>query len=55
MDGNGILHERKCGSASHLGVLCGIPTIGIGKSLLEIPCFGIEKDEEHKQKVRVCF
>jgi deoxyribonuclease V len=34
LDGNGILHPRRCGLASHLGVLLEQASIGIAKQLL---------------------
>jgi deoxyribonuclease V len=34
VEGNGILHQRRIGMASHVGVLLNIPTIGVTKRLL---------------------
>lgn len=34
VDGNGILHPRRAGIASHLGVLTNLRTVGVGKTLL---------------------
>ncbi|KJE98069.1 endonuclease V family protein, variant 2 [Capsaspora owczarzaki ATCC 30864] len=36
VDGNGVLHQRGFGLASHLGVLVDIPTIGIGKTIFHV-------------------
>jgi deoxyribonuclease V len=34
VDGNGILHPRRFGLASYLGLKCDIPTIGVAKNLM---------------------
>ena len=34
VDGSGILHHRHAGIASHLGVVAGLPTVGVTKTLL---------------------
>ena len=36
VDGNGILHPNRFGLACHLGVLAGVPTVGVGKTLFHI-------------------
>ena len=36
VDGNGVLHFRRCGLASHLGVVCDIPCVGSAKKLLAV-------------------
>lgn len=34
VDGNGLLHPRACGLACSLGVVAGLPSIGVAKKLL---------------------
>ena len=34
VDGNGMLHHRHAGIATHVGVVADVPTVGIGKKLL---------------------
>ena len=36
VDGNGILHVRRFGLVSHLGVITDIPTIGVGKKVFVV-------------------
>ena len=41
LDGNGILHTKACGLASHFGVLSDIPSVGCGKTVFAVD--GINK------------
>jgi deoxyinosine 3'endonuclease (endonuclease V) len=36
VDGNGVLHHRAAGSATQFGILAGLPTIGVAKTLLAV-------------------
>lgn len=36
VDGNGILHNRGFGCASHVGVLFDLPSIGVGKTVFAV-------------------
>jgi deoxyinosine 3'endonuclease (endonuclease V) len=36
VDGNGVFHPRKCGSATHLGIVTGLPTIGVAKEVMQV-------------------
>lgn len=51
-DFNGILHPRKIGAASHLGVLLGICTIGVAKGLL---CGKVKKNYVYLGKEKVGY
>lgn len=44
-----LLLSAGFGLASHLGVLSGIPCVGVGKKLHHVD--GLKKSPEHKQKV----
>ncbi len=45
VDGHGVVHERGLGLASHLGVLLGLPTIGVPKT----PFHAIDRDPGPKR------
>lgn len=47
VDGNGVLHPRGFGLASHLGVVCDVCTVGVGKDLHLVD--GLNRDEVKRQ------
>jgi len=36
VDGNGVLHTRGFGCASHVGVLMDLPSVGVGKNVFAV-------------------
>ncbi|XP_035260161.1 endonuclease V-like [Anguilla anguilla] len=50
VDGNGVFHYREFGVACHLGVLSGLPCVGVAKNLLQVQ--GVVRSEEHLTQVR---
>jgi deoxyinosine 3'endonuclease (endonuclease V) len=36
VDGNGVLHPRGCGLASHVGLMTGLPSVGCAKTFLHV-------------------
>ncbi|XP_019939534.1 endonuclease V isoform X3 [Paralichthys olivaceus] len=49
VDGNGLFHYREFGLACHLGVLSGLPCVGVAKNLLQVQ--GVYKSEEHQLQI----
>ncbi|XP_034043480.1 endonuclease V-like isoform X2 [Thalassophryne amazonica] len=49
VDGNGLFHYREFGLACHLGVLSGLPCVGVAKNLLQVD--GVYKNEEHQTQM----
>ena len=47
LDGNGVHHVRRCGLASHVGVVCNIPTIGCAKKFLSVD--GLSREEVQRR------
>ncbi|XP_054636355.1 endonuclease V-like isoform X2 [Dunckerocampus dactyliophorus] len=49
VDGNGLFHYREFGLACHVGVLSGLPCVGVAKNLLQVQ--GVYKSEEHQSQI----
>ncbi|XP_042341654.1 endonuclease V-like [Plectropomus leopardus] len=49
VDGNGVFHYREFGLACHLGVLSGLPCVGVAKNLLQVQ--GVNNSEEHQSQI----
>ncbi|XP_019904984.1 endonuclease V isoform X4 [Esox lucius] len=49
VDGNGLFHYREFGLACHLGVLSGLPCVGVAKNLLQVQ--GVTKSQQHQLQI----
>lgn len=50
VDGNGILHTRSFGLACHLGVVTGLPTLGVSKNMFAVDGLTKAKTKELFEK-----
>jgi deoxyinosine 3'endonuclease (endonuclease V) len=55
LDGNGVLHERRFGLACHIGVLLGIPTIGVAKNYNVVSFIPLDTKSIRTQFKETCF
>lgn len=46
VDGNGILHKKKCGYACHLGVVLKMPSMGCAKTFFDVDGLHASEVEE---------
>ncbi|ELP86936.1 endonuclease V, putative [Entamoeba invadens IP1] len=51
VDGNGVYHPRRFGSATHVGFACDIPSIGVAKTVLLVD--GVGKTEINKAALSI--
>lgn len=51
VDGNGVFHPRRCGSATHLGIVAGLPAVGVAKEVLQVG--GMNVSTAHKLAERL--
>jgi deoxyinosine 3'endonuclease (endonuclease V) len=52
VDGNGVFHPRRCGSATHLGIVTDFPTIGVAKDVLTVDGLGIRAAAKIARKLQ---
>jgi deoxyinosine 3'endonuclease (endonuclease V) len=52
VDGNGVFHPRRCGSATHLGIVTDMPTIGVAKDVLKVDDVGVRVASQIASKLQ---
>jgi deoxyinosine 3'endonuclease (endonuclease V) len=52
VDGNGVFHPRKCGAATHLGIVTGLPTIGVAKDVLQVGDINVQTARAVAEKLQ---